>query len=166
MTPPRIGFMQGRLVAPVGGKIQAFPWEDWRQELTLAEAAGFGLMEWTLDHGRLDENPFMTPAGQAEIRALSKRHRLRIETLTGDCFMQAPFWKAEGGARAERLRAGRRVLEAAAALEVALVVVPLVDGGSLASAEEESALRSGLAELEPALAAGQIAIAFESDFPP
>jgi hexulose-6-phosphate isomerase len=42
-----IGFMQGRLCAPVDGKIQAFPWDHWRDEFPLAQRFGFPLMEWT-----------------------------------------------------------------------------------------------------------------------
>src|SRR6266571_6192932 len=88
----RIGFMQGRLSPQVDGKIQAFPWTHWRQEFADAERLGFGLMEWTLDHGRLSENPLMTEAGRREILVLSREHKVRVSALTGDLFMQVPFW--------------------------------------------------------------------------
>lgn len=163
---PRIGFMQGRLVPPVGGRIQAFPRANWRREFVLAEAAGLALMEWTLDAEELAENPLLTDAGRDEIAALSQRHGVAVETITGDCFMQAPFWKVGGEERGRRLADARAVLASAAALGAAVVVVPLVDGGSLADRQEEKALLLGLEALEPALLASGLAIAFESDFPP
>ena len=95
----RIGFMQGRLSALVDGKIQAFPWNEWRDEFPRAKAIGLTRMEWTIDQDRLRENPLATEAGRREIIALCKQNALRIPSLTGDCFMQAPFWKATGDAQ-------------------------------------------------------------------
>ena len=95
-THERIGFMQGRLSAMVDGKIQAFPWSEWREEFSRANALGLTRIEWTIDQDRLRENPLNTAAGQQEIIGLSRRHALRTASLTGDCFMQAPFWKADG----------------------------------------------------------------------
>ena len=34
----KIGFMQGRLVDQVDTKIQAFPWENWKVEFSIAKA--------------------------------------------------------------------------------------------------------------------------------
>jgi L-ribulose-5-phosphate 3-epimerase len=98
-TGERIGFMQGRLSALVNGKIQAFPWSEWREEFPRAKALGLSRMEWTIDQDRLRENPLTTDAGRAEIGHLIRENALRIPSLTGDCFMQAPFWKATGQAR-------------------------------------------------------------------
>src|SRR3989344_3268068 len=66
----RVGFMQGRLSPLVNGKIQAFPWDHWRDEFITAQRHGFPLMEWTLDQDRLHENPLMTQPGRVEIRRL------------------------------------------------------------------------------------------------
>ena len=95
----KIGFMQGRLSPIVDGKIQSFPWVNWRNEFALAKEIGLSLMEWTLDQDRLYENPLMTIEGQEEIRALCERYDFSIPSLTGDCFMQAPFWKTHGQER-------------------------------------------------------------------
>ena len=45
-TLERIGFMQGRLSAMVDGKIQAFPWSEWREEFPRAHALGLSRIEW------------------------------------------------------------------------------------------------------------------------
>ena len=95
----RIGFMQGRLSPPVDGKIQAFPKTHWRDEFASGQSLGFARVEWTLDHEDLAANPLMIAEGQAEIRALSSSHGVAVSSITGDCFMQAPFWKEQGAAR-------------------------------------------------------------------
>ena len=94
-----IGFMQGRLSPLVDGKIQAFPWDHWQDEFQFAYKHSFKIMEWTLDQKRLYENPFMTKEGQEEIRKLAHKYDISIPSLTGDCFMQAPFYKVKGNER-------------------------------------------------------------------
>jgi L-ribulose-5-phosphate 3-epimerase len=162
----RIGFMQGRLSPQIDGKIQAFPWPYWRDEFPLARDLGFARLEWTLDHDDLAANPLMTPEGQAEIRALSAEHGVAVSSITGDCFMQAPFWKANGAGRAALVEEMAAVIRAGAAVGASLVVVPLVDNGSVATPDEEAALAEGLAALTPLLRELGVQIAFECDYPP
>jgi len=162
----RVGFMQGRLSPLVNGKIQAFPWDRWRDEFFIAQQHGFRLMEWTLDQERLHENPLMTPAGRDEIRRLSAAHGVTVASLTGDCFMQAPFYKA-GGVERERLLGDlNHILDACAGLGVRFIVLPLVDNGRLENAHQENSLRAGLESIQPVLEETGMKIVFESEYPP
>ena len=162
----RVGFIQGRLSPPVDGRIQAFPRDRWREEFILADEVDLRIMEWTLDQERLLENPLMTVAGRQEIRQLSERHGVAIPSLTGDCFMQAPFWKASGEQRYRLERVVRGVLGACRAAGIGTVVVPLVDEGSPADeAEEELLTRFLLGQAEELNQSG-LRVAFESDLPP
>lgn len=164
---PRIGFMQGRLTPLVDGRIQAFPRDRWRVEFGLAADAGFSLMEWTLDQDGLAENPLITAEGQAEIKVLSERHGVAIRSLTGDNFMHAPYWKAcSDEERTALIDTARSIVRSAAAVGVCYVVIPLVDGGSLETPEQEASLLRGLADLEPSLTETGMVIVFESDFSP
>jgi len=162
----RIGFMQGRLSPKVSGKIQAFPAARWREEFPAARAIGLGMMEWTLDQDGLRDNPFTTEAGRAEVRALCAAHEVTIPSVTGDCFMQAPFWKAEEQDRAALLADLDLVVASAGALGVAHVVVPLVDGGAIETTDQEQVLLREIAARHPAMAASGVEIVFESDYPP
>jgi hexulose-6-phosphate isomerase len=161
----KIGFMQGRLSEPVDGKIQAFPWQHWREEFAEAERLGFTLMEWTLDKDRLHENPLMTAAGRDEVSRLVVRYGVEIESLTGDCFMQAPFYKVYGAAREVLLADFRNVIDACAQIGITYIIVPLVDNGRLENSVQEESLIAGLKEIEPLLR-GEMKIIFESDYPP
>ena len=165
MASDRLGFMQGRLSPMVNGRIQAFPADHWRDEYPEAARLGLGLMEWTLDHDGLDANPLMDAAGRDEIRALGAAHGVSVETITGDLFMQRPFWKARGAARDARLAELDRVADAAADAGAQIVVVPLVDNGSVAESGEDVLVEAMLARAT-ALRRRGVTIAFESDFPP
>ncbi|MDA1095646.1 MAG: TIM barrel protein [Chloroflexi bacterium] len=162
----RIGFLQGRLSPLIEGRIQAFPWSCWRAEFPMGERNGFHLMEWTLDQHRLRENPLLDPAGQADIAALSRQHGLMIHSLTADCFMQAPFWKAQESQRGALERDFLAVVQACAAGGLARVVVPLVDNGRLESAEQQDTLVTFLQQQSDLLAEEGVQVLFESDFGP
>lgn len=158
--------MQGRLSAMVDGKIQAFPRDEWREEFARAKALGLGRMEWTIDQDGLRDNPLTTGAGQTEIRELSRQSGLRIPSLTGDCFMQAPFWKAAGEVQQKLVADLDLVLDSCNALGVEFVVIPLVDNGKIEDAAQEESLLRILLERAASLSAQGVKIVFESDLPP
>lgn len=166
MSLIRIGFMQGRLSPLVDGKIQAFPWEHWRDEFPIAESLGLSLMEWTLDYNRLAQNPLMTGEGRAEIRSLSKRHGVSVQSLTGDIFMQKPFWKVRGEERAKRLAEFEAVGDACAELGIRYIVVPLVDNGATTCTQEEDDVVTELVARAEWLRQRGLIVAFESDYAP
>jgi L-ribulose-5-phosphate 3-epimerase len=162
----RIGFMQGRLSALVDGKIQAFPWNEWREEFPRAKAIGLSRMEWTIDQERLRENPLTTESGRGAISRLSRGNAVEIPSLTGDCFMQAPFWKADGQTRETLIADLDLVLASCAALRIVFVVIPLVDNGKIESPEQAEVLRRVLLDRSAALSRHGTRIVFESDLPP
>ena len=162
----RIGFMQGRLSAMVDGKIQAFPWNEWREEFPRANALGLRRIEWTIDQDRLRENPLNTAAGRQEIIELSRRHDLKPVSLTGDCFMQAPFWKTDGETRKSLVDDLDLVLASCSLLGIEFVVIPLVDNGRIESAAQTEALLRVLLERATSLSKQGVKIVFESDLPP
>lgn len=162
----RIGFMQGRLCERVDGKIQAFPWRDWESEFPAAAAIDLHLMEWTLDQDRLFENPLMTADGQERIRGLCRHHDISIRSLTGDCFMQAPFWKVACDDRTILQRDFLAIGSACAQVGIQMMVVPLVDNGRLDTSDQEDVLVEFLLEQQPFLTERNLQVIFECDFTP
>ena len=162
----RIGFMQGRLSPLINGRIQAFPRENWKGEFPTAHQIDIHLMEWTLDQERLYENPLLTKTGQAEIRALCQRYNLGIPSLTGDCFMQVPLWKAQGAERMALEHDFVEIAKGCAAVGITMMVMPLVDDGSLENVAQEDYLVDFLKSQEDFLAAHGLKVIFESDYVP
>ena len=162
-----IGFMQGRLSPLTNGKIQSFPWETWEQEIELAVSIGIHIMEWTLDQDRLYENPLMTSSGQKKILQLCKKYKFLIPSLTGDCFMQAPFWKAKNKNKQKQLKNDFiSILIACECTGIKHMVVPLVDEGSLENIYQEDLLVEFFNKYENKIASTNIKISFESDYEP
>ena len=166
LSPERIGFMQGRLSPLVDGRIQAFPWDCWQVEFASAQKNGFGLMEWTLDQYRLYENPLLTSAGQKEIAKLCQEHGVVIGSLTGDCFMQSPFWKATGSYCEQLQEDFRAVARACSVVSISMMVLPLVDNGSLSSRAQEDQLIAVLESHTGLLRELRVKVIFESDYAP
>ena len=162
----RIGFMQGRLSAMVDGKIQAFPWNEWREEFPRARALGLTRIEWTIDQDGLRENPLNTATGQQEIIALSRGNALKPASLTSDCFMQAPFWKTDGETQKSLIDDLDLVLASCSTLDIEFVVIPLVDNGRIENAAQTETLLRVLLDRASSLSRQDIKIVFESDLPP
>ncbi len=162
----RIGFMQGRLSPLIDGKIQAFPAAYWQTEFEIGHQNQFSLIEWTLDSENLYLNPLMTAAGQSKIHALSKEFDMTVYSLTGDCFMQNPFWKAKKTQINSLLENFRMVVRACSAVGIQIIVVPLVDNGRIENASQEKILIAMLEQELPLISSLNLKIAFESDFEP
>ena len=76
--------------------------------------------------------------------------------------MQAPFWKAGGQARRDLLDDAAAIADACVALGIMLIVVPLVDNGSIANQVQTDVLRDGLERI--LVPRRGLRVAFESDF--
>lgn len=159
-----VGFMQGRLCDMVDGQIQAFPWNDWQDEFKEAHRIGMHKMEWTLDQEYLYDNPLMTETGREVIKRLSSTYNVEVVSLTGDCFMQTPFWKASGSLEAALIEDFRAIMKACGALNIKIIVVPLVDNGSLVTQSQEDKLVEILLQESQTIVDLGLRIAFESDY--
>jgi len=158
--------MQGRLSPLVDGKIQAFPWMHWKEEFEAAHHIGLGLMEWTLDHEQLYQNPLLTSEGRTTISELSAQHGVSVKSVTGDCFMQAPFWKYSGHEQQMLLNEFVDIVNACSLIDIRYLVVPLVDHGSLTSLKEEEIFMGFIKEIASTLKELSVQIAIESDLSP
>ena len=159
--------MQGRLSPIVDGKIQAFPWLNWKNEIEAAGHIDINLMEWTIDQADLYQNPLMTLDGRKEISSLCQEYGLSIPSLTGDCFMQSPFWKTSDIDLCNKLKADfLAVIHACSDIGLKIVVVPLVDNGKLNTQEHEDNLINFLLQQDSRLKDLDVKIVFESDFAP
>ena len=159
--------MQGRLCDQVDGLIQAFPWDDWKSEFGIAKEIGLRSMEWTLDAAGLNENPLMTESGRSEIRILSERFDIDIESATGDCFMQMPFWKVSNYVEKSKLVSELfQVVEACSELGITKLVVPIVDNGRFTSSDEESVFVQTMLDSTDYFRSCNVQLIFETEFGP
>ena len=53
----KLGIVQGRLLEPVDNKIQEFPVQNWKKELSLLYQLNLVGVEWIINKNYFDENP-------------------------------------------------------------------------------------------------------------
>lgn len=163
----QIGFMQGRLSEIVKDKIQCFPKKNWENEFKIANSIGIKLMEWTIDHEPGFDNPLITKDGQEKIKELSNKYSLSVKSLTGDCFMQMPFWKEDSiDIRSQLINEMVRIFVGCNKVGINLVVIPIVDNGSIENEIQEGILIDTLYSKIDLLNKLKIKIVFESDLHP
>lgn len=83
----RIGVMQGRLSPRPPGKLQEFPWQSYADEFPKAARLGLHSIEWIFEAPRFEENPLWTEEGREEIRELTARSGVRVQSVCADYFM-------------------------------------------------------------------------------
>ena len=162
-----IGFMQGRLSEMINGKIQSFPKENWQNEFEIANSIGIKLMEWTIDYENNYQNPLFLEDGQMEIIELSKKYSLKIPSLTGDCFMQKPFWKESNKKERDGLISYmKRLFIAASKVGIKFIIIPIIDNGRIENDQQENLLIKLLLNEVILIKNLNLKIIFESDLSP
>lgn len=122
---PKIGIVQGRLVPPVNGRIQAFPTRNWEAEFPLVRAAGFDGLEWVF-HG--EENPLWSAEGRRRIRELTALHRIEIPSVSGDYLMFNPIL---GKTKTKSISVLKRLIVLCGEMDIPRINVPLEDQSEL-----------------------------------
>lgn len=161
-----LGIMQGRLVPPVEGRIQAFPRESWAREFPNAAAAGLDAIEWIYDTYGLGANPLDTPEGIAAIQALSAEHNVAVRSLCADYFMDFTFVRATDAERAERIGRLIALLGQARQIGVTRMVLPFVDSSAIRDEADRDAVVDTLQRALPAARDAGIELHLETSLPP
>ncbi len=162
----KIGIMQGRLSLPLGKKIQAFPSSTWKNEFEIANKLSIKFIEWTLDYKNLSKNPLLLSSGQKKIKKLSKKYKVKVNSITGDCFMQRPFWKARKSYKKKLLLDLKKIISSASKLKIKFLVIPLVDQGSIKNYNQKKILVHELKKIKNFLKKKRVKILFETDLNP
>ena len=126
------------------------------------------------DPDRMDHRPGPAARKSAEHRRRTDRKSSncraatgsKTASLTGDCFMQAPFWKADGETQKSLVDDLDLVLASCSTLGIEFVVIPLVDNGRIESAAQTETLLRVLLDRAASLSKQGVKIVFESDLPP
>lgn len=162
----RVGFMQGRLLPPFEGRIQAFPRGAWAREFEIASARGFPFLEWIFEAEDYERNPLWTAEGVERIRAVSAAHGVRVASVMADYFMERPLFR--GNVEDRRFSAGvlEILLDRCGALGIPVLEIPMVDGARLEGSDHENALADALLAALPRARARGVRLSLETDLPP
>ena len=128
-----VGIMQGRLVPPVDGRIQAFPEENWKDEFELARDAGLACIEWIYEKSKNSLNPLESERGIKEIKELTKQTGVRVSSICADYYMSEMLVTLDGAANEKIISHLTWLISQSKKLNVNHIVLPFVDASSLAS---------------------------------
>ena len=161
-----IGFIQGRLTPSTTGKLQFFPWNNWKREFQIAKENNFNLMEWTIDMENIQNNPLFT--NESLIKKLSIENKLSIKSITCDFLMEYPFYKDTNYLPKKEfnsLKYLEKTIIACEKLCIDYIIFPLVDSGRIENKNQEEILIEKLTKLK-ILNNSNCQILFETDFSP
>jgi L-ribulose-5-phosphate 3-epimerase len=160
-----IGIMQGRLLPPYEGRLQAFPANCWQDEFSKAQAAGLNAIEWIYDFYYEAHNPIASDDGIAEIQRFSCESGIGVRSMCADYYMQAPLIVGckPSGQRLEHLK---WLLSRAEKMKLVYVMLPFVDHSAVRTSDERRALRDVLREALNDAEKRGVELHVETDFAP
>ncbi len=158
--------MQGRLVAPEGGRFQSFPRERWRDEFALAAAAGLETIEWIYDAYGEDVNPIGTESGAREIERLALLHGVSIESVCADWFMDFPLLGARSEQTRERWLRLDWLMRRCAPLNIDRIVLPFVDASAIGGMDDAAVVAAGINSLSPLIESTGVELHLETSLSP
>lgn len=130
----QIGIMQGRLSAPISGRIQAFPKQTWREEFAKAQACGLDLIEWIFEADEWEKNALIL--APQEVLCLSHHHGVKVVSLCADYFMDLPLIRVSRSDQEIRANMLKKLIECAGYLGVKYIGIPFVDASAIKTDEE------------------------------
>ena len=158
--------MQGRLVAPDGGRFQSFPRSRWREEFALAAAAGLDTIEWIYDAYGEDINPLTTDEGRRGLEHLAAQHGIGIESVCADWFMDFPLIGVDPKTGAMRWQRLVWLMKTCADLPVNRVVVPFVDASAIRTPDDAAQVVKGINSLSDVIDATNVELHLETALSP
>jgi len=161
-----IGIMQGRLSPPVGGRIQSFPVDSWRQEFSRAREAGLACIEWVYEVETEAGNPLATEAGVGEIKDLVRKTGVAVWSICADFYMKERLVGDDGAPRPQAVEHLHLLLRRASGLGARYIVLPFVDESSLTSAPELEGLLNVLTSLMSRAQQAAVELHLETDLKP
>lgn len=158
-----IGIMQGRLSSPLGGWIQSFPVETWREEFFRARDAGLGCIEWIYEAGTDAVNPLRTDVGMANIRRLADDSGVAVWSVCADYYMEERLLGLDGAPREDAVEHLKWLLGRVGILGARHIVLPFVDSSSLRPLRELEGLLTVLRAVTPAAERAGVELHLETD---
>ena len=154
-----LAIMQGRLVPPVGNRIQAFPRESWAEEFPRAASAGLSAIEWIYDAYGAGINPIETSEGILQIHALSVEHHVSVRSVCADYFMEYSLVSSNIDDLIALLGWARQ-------LSARRIVLPFVDASAIREAEHGEAVIDALLRALPVARGAGIELHLETSLNP
>lgn len=161
-----IGIMQGRLLPPISGRIQAFPAERWKDEFSIARELNLDCIEFIFDGEDYFRYPLMSDDGIKEIKRLESENGVKILSVCGDYFMNFPLHRGNKTKTDNSISILQKLIERCSMLNVTEIVIPCVDKSKFRSLKEIERFETAVKECLPLAEKYNINITLETDLSP
>jgi len=158
--------MQGRLSPPREGRIQSFPADTWEEEFPRAKEAGLDCIEWIYEKETEAGNPLASGDGILRIQGLALRWGVGVRSICADYYMTELLLDARGGVNDGAAGHLAWLLGRARLLGARYVILPFVDGSSLAAGRRRAGLPDLVGKVLPAAENAGVELHLETDLPP
>ena len=162
----KIGVIQGRLLPKYKNRYQAFPIGIWQDEFKIAQKFGLDLIEFILDFNDANENPLLKEGGIQEIKSITKKTGVLVETICADYFMEAPLHSTDNETVCKSQKIMLKLLDNAKILGVTDIILPCVDQSSLNDYKAVDRLFEILMPMVKILEQYKINLSLETDLAP
>jgi hexulose-6-phosphate isomerase len=159
-----IGVMQGRLLPPIEGRIQAHPGEQWKEEFPVAQECGLDLIEWIFEGRDWEGNAILKDPDA--IIEYSRQCGVRVITLIADFFMDYPLLRVSSAEVETRMTVFENLLNQASCVGVKYLNVPFVDNSEITSDSERDQVAHLMSRLLPQAEKLDMEIALETSLNP
>jgi len=156
--------MQGRLSEPINGMIQSFPALSWKQEFKKASECNLEVIEWIFDD--YQPNPILTLDGIMEIKSLSKKHGIIINSICADYFMKKKLFGESTHNIEQNINTLKEIIVHAHKIDASIIEIPLVDSSSIKTTNDKTELKNSLDKILPFAKKNNIVISLETDLAP
>ena len=156
--------MQGRLLPPIEGRIQAFPNEQWVNEFLAASECGLDLIEWIFESREWEKNAIM--ADPDKIIEYSQQYNIKVITLIADFFMDCPLLRVSPAEVETRMTVFQNLLKKAHQVGVKYLNIPFVDNSEITSDTERDQVAQLMSQLIPQAEKLGMEIALETSLNP
>lgn len=161
-----LGVMQGRLLPKYKGRYQAHPLGYWQNEFPIASKLSLSNIEFIFDFNDYQLNPLMSENGLNEIIELSNKHKVKVNSVCADFFMEQPIHSDDKIMALKSVSVLKKLISSCATLPVSDIVIPCVDQSSLKSQNQKLNLAKRLEPIYDMLEKHNINIALETDLNP
>lgn len=162
----KIGIMQGRLSPPINGKIQAFPWDNWKNEFEIAARIGFDHIEFIFESANYTEHPVFTKEGQKKIKLLSRTTGINVNYVCADYFMEIPFIRVTKEVRKNNIQILTRLIEHCSQIGIKGIEIPFVDNSRIETEDEMEIVIECLDECLPVAESYNVRLGLETSLSP
>ena len=162
----KIGIMQGRLSPPIGGRIQAFPWNTWEKEFKEAATVGFDEIEFIFEVQDCKSNPLFTREGLDKIKGISDETGIQVNYVCADYFMERPFFRVSENNRNQSVETLKYLIKQCAKIGITSIEIPLVDNSKIETEKEEELFIECLKECLPVAETYNVKLGLETSLNP